>query len=435
MTMTKGLLLDTTLIICDIGASTIKVGRAGKLVPDVVIPSLAGRMTTPTSATKYNSSSSSSSWSKLSSSAGASASSELSRRLLGDDAIQARTKQKLTYEYLFQDDSTNISSSNSTAVRIKDWALLKELLEYAFGPTKMGIPPSHRHKYKVLIPRPHNMTNHGDMTALAELFLGELQFSAITMQEQAALVLYTKGIESGIVVEMGESITQITPVYKGHAIPKLDRSFKIGGRVLTKYLTKLMQRRGYQQVIEDYVDASKSIKEQFCYVPLKQFVDADRQLAVNTTVLDGTYKLSNGTNVIVGGEQRFGAAEPLFQPSLCNVEQDGLAETIMNVIQEADIDIRADLYQNIILSGGTSLLSGLDERLQQDLNELYNRDVLKNDQSRSMGWTPKVRSSDQKYAVWEGASIVSEFISDERWIKRDEFLRDGIQSVLSKCQV
>ena len=69
---------------------------------------------------------------------------------------------------------------------------------------------------------------------------------------------------------------------------------------------------------------------------------------------------------------------------------------IFEVIQEADIDCRADLYRNIILSGGTSLLPGIQERLEQDLNRRYTNDILDGKQSRSLGWKPQVQASDSR---------------------------------------
>jgi len=51
-------------------------------------------------------------------------------------------------------------------------------------------------------------------------------------------------------------------------------------------------------------------------------------------------------------------------------ELPSIQELTFNSIQECDIDVRRDLYQNIILSGGTTLYEGIGERL---LKEIENR--------------------------------------------------------------
>ena len=46
-------------------------------------------------------------------------------------------------------------------------------------------------------------------------------------------------------------------------------------------------------------------------------------------------------------DERFAASEALFQPHLLGREGAGMAELVFNTVQEADIDIRPDLYKHI----------------------------------------------------------------------------------------
>lgn len=52
---------------------------------------------------------------------------------------------------------------------------------------------------------------------------------------------------------------------------------------------------------------------------------------------------------------RFRAPEALFQPSLLGLEANGIHETTYNSIMKCDLDIRKDLYGNIVMSGGTTM--------------------------------------------------------------------------------
>ena len=48
----------------------------------------------------------------------------------------------------------------------------------------------------------------------------------------------------------------------------------------------------------------------------------------------------------------------------------GIHETVYNCIMESDIDIRKDLYANIVLSGGTTMYPGIADRMQKEMTAL-----------------------------------------------------------------
>ena len=91
--------------------------------------------------------------------------------------------------------------------------------------------------------------------------------------------------------------------------------------------------------------------------------------------------MPDGRIIKVGGE-RFEASEALFQPHLINIEGQGIAELVFNAIQAADMDIRAELYRHIVLSGGSTMYPGLPSRLEREIKQLYLERVLKGDTDR-----------------------------------------------------
>jgi actin len=90
----------------------------------------------------------------------------------------------------------------------------------------------------------------------------------------------------------------------------------------------------------------------------------------------------------------FRCAEPLFKPSLLGKDEAGIHEITNSSISKCDIDLRKDLYrvcvssiigvvvvanmqgffffclQNIVLSGGTTMLPGLNDRLKKEIERL-----------------------------------------------------------------
>ena len=72
----------------------------------------------------------------------------------------------------------------------------------------------------------------------------------------------------------------------------------------------------------------------------------------------------------------------MFQPHLVDVEQPGVAEMLFQTIQSAAVDVRAELYKHVVLSGGSSMYPGLPSRLEKEMKQLYLTRVLNGDPTR-----------------------------------------------------
>ena len=86
------------------------------------------------------------------------------------------------------------------------------------------------------------------------------------------------------------------------------------------------------------------------------------------------YTLPDG-NTIELGACRYRAAELLFRPDLIGDESEGINEVLGNSIMKSDMDLRKTLFQNIVLSGGSTLFRGFGDRLLNDLKKIAPRDV------------------------------------------------------------
>ena len=57
----------------------------------------------------------------------------------------------------------------------------------------------------------------------------------------------------------------------------------------------------------------------------------------------------------------------LFTPSLVGMEAQGIDDTAFNSIMKCDVDIRKDLYGNVVLSGGTTMFPGIADRMYKEI--------------------------------------------------------------------
>lgn len=180
-------------------------------------------------------------------------------------------------------------------------------------------------------------------------------------------------------VDSGDGVTHIVPVFESTVLNHHIRRLDVAGRDVTRNLIALLLRRGYALNRTADFETVRQIKEKLCYVSYD--LELDQRLSEDTTVLVESYTLPDGRVIRVGSE-RFEAPECLFQPHLVDVDQAGIAELLFNTIQGTDLDVRSSLYKAIVLSGGSSMYPGLPSRLEKELKQLWLTRVLQGNPER-----------------------------------------------------
>jgi actin-related protein 2 len=251
---------------------------------------------------------------------------------------------------------------------VKRWDDMQHLWDYTFY-EKMKLDPTGR---KILLTEPP-MNPLKNRETMCEVMFERYGFGGVYVAIQAVLALYAQGLSSGVVVDSGDGVTHIVPVYESTVLNHLTRRLDVAGRDVTRNLIALLLRRGYALNRTADFETVRQIKEKLCYVSYD--LELDQRLSEDTTVLVESYTLPDGRVIRVGSE-RFEAPECLFQPHLVDVEQPGIAEFLFNTIQAADVDVRSSLYKAIVLSGGSSMYPGLPSRLEKELKQLWLTKVL-----------------------------------------------------------
>jgi actin, other eukaryote len=176
-----------------------------------------------------------------------------------------------------------------------------------------------------------------------ETFNSPYFYTSITSR----LALYASGRRTGVVVDVGGSVTHITPVFEGVVLPNAVTKVDFAGTDLTNYLTKILKQRGYSASTIAEREMFRHLKEKFCFVAL----DFEQEIEIfsrSNSVSTKTYELPDGQVISIENE-RFRCPEALFQPNVLGVDIDGLHIQIHNSLMKCDVDIRKHMYANMVL--------------------------------------------------------------------------------------
>jgi len=260
-----------------------------------------------------------------------------------------------------------------------------------------------------------------DREKMAQIMFETFNTPAVHVVPSPLLGLYASGRATGIFVDIGEGLTGVVPVYKNHALPHAISRSSTGGRSVTECLMSILndvQPHSFTTTAEREV--VRSMKESLGYVAFD--FEAEMANAVASTSLERSIELPGRTITI--GEARFRCAEVLFQPQLFNPDLDNpsIHELVHNSITKCDFDHRKDLYSNVVLSGGCSMLPGLVDRLQKELAAVVPS-------------TMKVKiiaSPDRQFSAWIGGAVLASLSTFRQMsVSKDEFNECGRTSFIA----
>uniref|UniRef100_M4E0Q9 Actin n=1 Tax=Brassica campestris TaxID=3711 RepID=M4E0Q9_BRACM len=245
---------------------------------------------------------------------------------------------------------------------VSNWDDMEKIWHHTFYNELRIAPEEHP---VLLTEAPLNPKAHREK--MTQIMFETFNSPAMYVAIQAVLSLYASGRTTGIVLDSGDGVSHTVPIYEG---------------------------------FEGEMETSKS-----------------------SSSIEKNYELPDGQVITIGAE-RFRCPEVLFQPSFVGMEAAGIHETTYNSIMKCDVDIRKDLYGNIVLSGGTTMFSGIADRMSKEITAL----------APSSMKIKVVAPPERKYSVWIGGSILASLSTfQQMWISKAEYDEAGPGIVHRKC--
>lgn len=224
---------------------------------------------------------------------------------------------------------------------------------------------------------PRELSNH-----IAQVLVENHQVPGVKRVSEPMVSLFTTGLKTGIVVDIGSSETIVCPVYEGYPIEynikiiqcgfdNLKRKFK--SELLAQY-EESPERSTVEEIDDDIMD---DIIFQSGLVDCE--LTRENDSAVSDFVFENLLVKGRCINLVVNGNTRTKPFEIFFGDEASHNNEGGLAHHIVldglvRVLRESNSQVRKELSQNILMCGGLASVPGFERRVSSELQELISTD-------------------------------------------------------------
>lgn len=299
---------------------------------------------------------------------------------------------------------------------VENWDMMEDIWHHTFY-NVLSIDPSEHFMLLTEVPLSPKATRE----RTAEIMFETFHVLGIYVTSAAVLALYSSGIVTGCVLDCGDVSAYSIAIYEGYPIPHALERLYLGGRDVTKCFMRMMNTERNAELLEksDF-EAVHTWKEEVCYVAL----DFEKEMEIeSSSSLHKTLLLpTKPEKPFVVGSERFRAPEILFTPAFSNDRSEGLGvhNLVVKTITTCAIDIRKNLYDNIVVCGGATLMTGFVERLEKEIALIAPELV-----------SVTIEAPDNRgHSSWTGGAVLTQLAAfQEHWVTWSDYRDSGAEAV------
>ncbi|KIW00406.1 uncharacterized protein PV09_08114 [Verruconis gallopava] len=456
---------EVAALVLDPGYSTTRAGFAGEDTPKSIVPTYYGRLATD-------------------------GSDENPRILFGENALHTPLPDL---------EILNPLNGITAEEWVQDWDIAAKLWEFSItsrltgpkqsdprtnglndanGDTAMEIDAVEQEE-KPMSDNPLLMSEPGKTSAKSrekaiQIAMEDWDVPAFWLGRTGVLSAFSSGKSSALVIDIGASGIQVSPILDGILLRKGVRNSPLGGNWISKQIRLMFsQSTPVVPLVPHYMVARKTVVEAqqpsqatyhtFKKPPTESFrlweeervLTEFKESVVQTWEQQGRlssgmpgstnediaktwpgrpFEMPDGWNAVFGSE-RFRIPEGLFDENMAYTDdstpkpkpEQTIPALVKASLASVDSEVRPNLLNNIVVCGGGSLLQGLTRRIDNEVNALY------------PGPRVRVQASSQiverKYASWIGGSILGSLGTfHQMWISKKEYQEHGANIIEKRCK-
>lgn len=337
---------------------------------------------------------------------------------------------------------------------VSDWDMFEQVLDYSY---KRIIQSESEYHPVLFSESPWNKKDRREQ--LCQLMFEKYNVPAFFLVKNAVLAAFANGRSSALVLDSGSTHTSAVPVHDGHVLQHAIVKSPLGADFLTGQCQQLLgdqkidltlpymikekrevgagekakwtRKSNLPEVTKSWNEyQTREIVRDFQHNTLQVHDQPYSEEAVGS-IPQVYHEFPNGYNDDYGVD-RFKIAEALFDPSGIRGPTNtgamlGAAHVVTTSVGMCDVDLRPTLYNNVVVTGGNTLLQGFNDRLNRDLG-------IKTPSTMRFKLIAANGAQERRYGSWIGGSILASLGSfQQMWVSKQEYEEGGRSQVDRKC--
>ncbi len=261
--------------------------------------------------------------------------------------------------------------------------------------------------------------------ALVKVLFSYFEVLSILLAPSHLMPLVGLGLQNGLVMDVGYKSCTLIPIYENVPILKAWQALPLASQTIHDSIMSDIKSRGTAKVGDsDYeklqdlgieLDEAtvEDIKLRLCFVTDRVRGGQIQQIRKDASEVSGLssflkksvpaadYPLKPDTVLKVDGQTRESCCEVLFEQDNDHLS---VSTMILDALAACPLDTRRELAKNIILVGGTSMITGFKARLFQELKHLVGQSPY-NDKLKIEEFKLHIPLGKANFSCWTGASI------------------------------